>query len=185
LLSKVHAHNGGSGEVSDVAAMAAARTLKLAIVISGQGPEAFGMPEMLTPMQHINHNRGLRPLVTVISDGRYSGVTYGAAIGHVTPEALRGGGILYLQTGDLLRLGLRQGRLELLDRQAFEMTGAVQPFSGDLAAERAALGAARRARILARRRGVAPTNLLADCTDASRGVVPQAVAEEAVEAFRA
>ncbi|KJE26933.1 dehydratase family protein [Geobacillus kaustophilus] len=65
--------------------------LKIAVVISGQGPEAFGMPEMFTPMQHINANRQLKRIATLISDGRYSGVTYGAAIGHMTPEAIRGG----------------------------------------------------------------------------------------------
>ena len=58
--------------------------LKLSIVISGQGPEAFGMPEMFTPMQHINANRRLKKLAMIITDGRYSGVSYGAAIGHVT-----------------------------------------------------------------------------------------------------
>jgi dihydroxyacid dehydratase/phosphogluconate dehydratase len=184
VLAAMHRINGGTGQVSDLRAMAEARTLKLAMVISGQGPEAFGMPEMFTPMQHINHNRALRPLVTILSDGRYSGVTYGAAIGHVTPEALRGGGILYLQTGDLLHLGLRRRRIDLLEGETFEATGLVTPFTGDLAVERASLGAERRARILARRRGVAPTNLLSGCTDASRGVVPLAVAEEAVEPYR-
>ena len=48
--------------------------MKLGIVISGQGPVAFGMPEMFTPMQHINANRAMRKLATLISDGRYSGV---------------------------------------------------------------------------------------------------------------
>ena len=40
------------------------------------------------------------------------------------------------------------------------------------------------ARLVARRRGIAPTNLLSDCTDAAHGVVPLAVAEYAAEAFR-
>nr|WP_236927491.1 dihydroxy-acid dehydratase [Geobacillus thermodenitrificans] len=73
-------------------AMVKEGTLKIAVVIAGQGPEAFGMPEMFTPMQHINANRQLKRLATLISDGRYSGVTYGAAIGHMTPEAIRGEG---------------------------------------------------------------------------------------------
>ena len=51
--------------------------LKIAIIVSGQGPVAFGMPEMFTSMQHINANRQLKRLATLISDGRYSGVTYG------------------------------------------------------------------------------------------------------------
>lgn len=73
-------------------AMVKEGALKIAVVIAGQGPEAFGMPEMFTPMQHINANRQLKRLATLISDGRYSGVTYGAAIGHMTPEAIRGEG---------------------------------------------------------------------------------------------
>ena len=44
----------------------------------------------------------------ILTDGRYSGVSYGAAIGHITPEAKRGGGILYLQTGDVIYAANRQ-----------------------------------------------------------------------------
>lgn len=154
--------------------------LRIAVVIAGQGPEAFGMPEMFTPMQHINANRALRRLTCLISDGRYSGVTYGAAIGHVTPEAARGGGILYLRTGDLILLGLRQRRLDLLDPAAFR-EGRLVPYAGDLAAERAALGQERLARIRQRQRLVAAANRMVGYTDAAHGVVPPAVWEEAVE----
>jgi dihydroxyacid dehydratase/phosphogluconate dehydratase len=163
--------------------MVKARTLKLAFVISGQGPEAFGMPEMATSMLHIMASRTLKPLVSVISDGRYSGVTYGAAIGHVTPEAIRGGGILYLREGDLIQLRLRKLRLDLLDRPALEERGELKLFEGDLAAERKASGDERLKRLHARRRMIAPTNLLAGCTDASRGVTPLAVAESAIEPY--
>jgi dihydroxy-acid dehydratase len=93
--------------------------LKISIIISGQGPVAFGMPEMFTPMQHINASRKLKRLATLISDGRYSGVTYGAAVGHMTPEAEGGGGILYLQTGDLLYLDFLEGSIQFLDQEAF------------------------------------------------------------------
>ena len=82
--------------------MISSHTLRIAIVIGGQGPEAFGMPEMAVPSFRINYNRVLRQLVTLITDGRYSGTNWGASVGHVTPEAIRGGGIAYLQTGDLL-----------------------------------------------------------------------------------
>lgn len=40
--------------------MVEAGTLKIAVIISGQGPVAFGMPEMFTPMQHINANRVMK-----------------------------------------------------------------------------------------------------------------------------
>jgi dihydroxyacid dehydratase/phosphogluconate dehydratase len=155
-----------------------AGTLKVVVVISGQGPEAFGMPEMFTPMQHINANRVLKKTTVLISDGRYSGVTYGAAIGHVTPEALNGGGILYLQTGDLLQLGFRRRRLELLDRAALAAEGRPLAYRGDLAGERAALGQARQARLRRRQRLVAAPNRQEFCTDAAHGVVPLAVWRE-------
>jgi dihydroxyacid dehydratase/phosphogluconate dehydratase len=163
--------------------MVKAKTLKLAVVISGQGPEAYGMPEMATSMLQLSTNRALWPLVSVISDGRYSGVTYGAAIGHVTPEAIRGGGILYLRDGDLLHLRLRKLRMELLDRAAFAERGEARPFHGELSTERKASGDERLKRLFARRRGIAPSNLLVGCTDASRGVVPVPVAQEATEAY--
>jgi dihydroxyacid dehydratase/phosphogluconate dehydratase len=158
--------------------MIAEQTLKWAVVISGQGPEAYGMPEMFTPMQHINSNRTLSKLVVILSDGRYSGVTYGAAIGHVTPEAMNGGGILYLQTGDVLHLCLRERCIYLLDKDAFRR-GALAAYPGTLAQDRVQLGGKRRTRIKVRRRDITSTNRLQEVTDAAHGVVPEMVAEEA------
>lgn len=151
--------------------------LKLSIVISGQGPEAFGMPEMFTPMQHINANRKLKKLAILITDGRYSGVSYGAAIGHVSPEAASDGGILYLRTGDLLQSNLRNRTLLLIDRERLRTTGEIKPFEGDLMMVRNELRAPRLARIRERAKVIVPTNRLRDVTDASRGVVPLIVAE--------
>ena len=152
--------------------------LKVAVVISGQGPEAFGMPEMFTPMQHINANRELRKLAVLISDGRYSGTSYGAAVGHVTPEAMRGGLIGLLETGDLLHVQLTDRRIDLLDPHAF-VAGRLERWNADLCTLRQDLGTERLRRILDRRRQVAATNRMHDVTDASRGVVPLVVAEEA------
>jgi dihydroxyacid dehydratase/phosphogluconate dehydratase len=157
--------------------------LKLVLVISGQGPEAFGMPEMFTPMQHVNANRVLRRLTTILSDGRYSGVSYGAAVGHVTPEAARGGALLSLQTGDLLHVRFRDRRIDLLDPTAFA-TGRLVPDTAQLA-ERRQLAAERLARIQARQRYVAATNRMVGHTDAAQGVVPEVIALEAVERWRA
>jgi len=156
--------------------------LKLAVVIAGQGPEAFGMPEMFTPMQHINANARLKPLASVISDGRYSGTSFGAAIGHVTPEAIRGGGILYLETGDVLLLSLRKRKIDLLDPEALAQ-GRVEPFQGDLAIQRSELGRKRRVQLRERQRLIAASNRLQWVTDAARGVVPLAVAREAKEVY--
>jgi dihydroxy-acid dehydratase len=153
--------------------------LRLAVVISGQGPRAFGMPEMFTPMQHINANQALRRLAVLVSDGRFSGVTYGAAIGHVTPEAFEGGGIGLLDTGDLLHLCLSERRLDLLDSDAFE-SGRVAAWDVRLDPSRAGLASQRQHAIQERRRQIAATNRMDAVTDASRGVVPLAVAEEAL-----
>ncbi|NOZ27138.1 MAG: dihydroxy-acid dehydratase [Chloroflexi bacterium] len=200
LLLAIHRHNTGRATVQGrtytpverLATMEAEAvfdvmvregTLKIAMVISGQGPAAYGMPEMFTPMQHINANRAVKKLTTLISDGRFSGVSYGAAIGHVTPEALNGGHILYLRTGDALHLRLRARRIDLLDPDVLARTGETRDYPHDLPTERAALGEERLARIRARQRRVAPTNRLTACTDAAHGVVPLAVAEEATEPY--
>ncbi|MDA1192091.1 MAG: dihydroxy-acid dehydratase [Candidatus Poribacteria bacterium] len=158
-------------------------TLKMIVFISGQGPVAFGMPEQFTPTQHINHNYELNPLVVLVSDGRFSGVSYGAAIGHVTPEAGNGGGILYLQTGDLFHLKLRDRQLDIIDRDAFRK-GEIKPSNANLSVERETLGKERLERIRERRfRNVAPTNLMLDVTDAAKGVVPRAVAESVTQKY--
>jgi dihydroxyacid dehydratase/phosphogluconate dehydratase len=158
------------------------KIVKFAIIISGQGPEAYGMPEMFTPMQYINANSVLKRLTVLITDGRYSGVSYGAAIGHVTPEAKRGGGILYLQTGDILQLNLRARDITLIDRAALQADGKVQPSTENLAASRQALGATRMTRINKRLLEIVPTNRLRDVTDAARGVIPNALAEAVISA---
>jgi dihydroxy-acid dehydratase len=189
MLLAVAAHNGGNGSGLFEDLRMSARDLlfdrmvelallKIVVVISGQGPEAFGMPEMFTPMQHINANRTLRKLTALISDGRFSGTSYGAAIGHVTPEALMGGGIGLLQTGDLLHIRLSGRRVDLLDPGAF-VSGRLVPWDIDLADARRDLGLERRKRMLERQRQLSVINRLHDVTDASRGVVPLIVAAQA------
>jgi hypothetical protein len=157
-------------------------TLKLGIVIGAQGPEAYGMPEMFTPMQHINANRSLRKLATLISDGRYSGVSYGAAIGHISPEAARGGDILCVLTGDLLHLRFRARRLDLLDPAKF-LQGEIALSGPEFLAARSEIASERLARLKARQRRVAASNRMTYCTDASKGVLPQAVWDECQESF--
>ncbi|MES0857013.1 dihydroxy-acid dehydratase [Geobacillus sp. G4] len=164
-------------------AMAREGALKIAVVISGQGPEAFGMPEMFTPMQHINANRQLKRIATLISDGRYSGVTYGAAIGHMTPEAIRGGGILYLKTGDLLYIGLRERRIEFVDELAFR-NGILRFEFESIKQERTEIANQRVAAMRKRQRRIAASNRLIGHTDAAHGVVPLPIAEEAVYDYK-
>ncbi|QBP42480.1 dihydroxy-acid dehydratase domain-containing protein [Paenisporosarcina antarctica] len=153
--------------------------LKIAIIVSGQGPVAFGMPEMFTSMQHINANRQLKRLATLISDGRYSGVTYGAAIGHMTPEAKEGGGILFLQTGDLLYLSLRERKIDFIDEAALRR-GTLEFEFDKTKAHRTDLAQTRLELINKRQRLVAASNRMIGHTDAANGVVPIAVAEEAI-----
>ncbi|HYP38871.1 MAG TPA: dihydroxy-acid dehydratase [Chloroflexia bacterium] len=156
--------------------MAMTHTLRIAIVISGQGPEAYGMPEMAVPSFRINYDRVLRQLVTLITDGRYSGTNFGASVGHVTPEAIHGGGIAYLQTGDLLHLRFRAGRIDLLDREAFAQ-GEIKLYEGDLPVNRAGVGAERRQHLERRAMKIAPSNRMLYHTDAAHGVVPRQVAD--------
>ncbi len=192
LLSALHNYNraptAAPAETLTASTLTAALldspTLRLAVVIGGQGPEAFGMPEMAVPSFRINSNRTLRRIVTLITDGRYSGTNFGAAVGHVTPEALAGGGIATLQTGDLLHLRFRAGRLDLIDGAAFAATGCPQPDARVLA-ERAPLADARRACLEQRARIIAPANRMRYHTDAAHGVVPQAVADAATLAWDA
>ncbi len=156
--------------------------LKVAVVISGQGPEAFGMPEMFTPMQYINANRRLRRVTVLLTDGRFSGVTYGPAIGHVTPEAIQGGWIGLLQTGDLLHIQLRKRRIDLLDPQALA-AGRLVPWEVNLAQARHVLIAERRRPLVQRRSSIAAPNRLQRVTDASQGVVPLEVFAEATRPY--
>lgn len=155
--------------------------LKIAIIIAGQGPESFGMPEMFTPMQHINANRQLKRICTIISDGRYSGVTYGAAIGHMTPEAMNGGGIGYLKTGDILHLQLRKKRIDLLD-QLQEVVTYKENLFEEL--DRKEVFETRLEKMKKRQKLVAAVNRMVGHTDASKGVVPVQVYEEATENYK-
>lgn len=160
--------------------MAEKGILKISVVIAGQGPVAFGMPEMFTPMQHINANRVMKKLATIISDGRYSGVTYGAAIGHMTPEAYEDGGVGFLQTGDIVHLQLRSRRIDFVDRAQLYAGNMIHLFSDSLKEERRSLVEERKQRMKARQKMVAASNRMYGHTDAANGVVPLAVVEDAV-----
>ena len=72
------------------------------VVIAGEGPKANGIPEMFYPSEYLNRDPVLRHVGALITDGRYSGATYGPCIGHASPEALEGGGIGALRTGDIV-----------------------------------------------------------------------------------
>ncbi len=84
------------------------------IVIRYEGPRGGpGMREMLTPTSAIA-GMGLDKEVALITDGRFSGATRGASIGHVSPEAAAGGIIALVEEGDLIRIDIPACSLELL-----------------------------------------------------------------------
>ena len=83
------------------------------IVIRYEGPKGGpGMREMLTPTSAIA-GMGLDKDVALITDGRFSGATRGASIGHVAPEAAVGGPIAIIREGDIIKINIPQKRLDL------------------------------------------------------------------------
>jgi len=84
------------------------------LVIRYEGPKGGpGMREMLSPTSSIA-GMGLDKDVALITDGRFSGATRGASIGHISPEAMEGGPIGLLRNGDIIRIDIRQRRLDVL-----------------------------------------------------------------------
>ncbi|MFR3009038.1 MAG: dihydroxy-acid dehydratase, partial [Pseudoruminococcus massiliensis] len=76
------------------------------VVIRYEGPKGGpGMREMLNPTSAIM-GRGLGSTVALITDGRFSGATRGAAIGHVSPEAAVGGNIALIKNGDIIDIDI-------------------------------------------------------------------------------
>jgi len=103
------------------------------IVIRYEGPAGGpGMPEMLEPTAALV-GRGLGADVALITDGRFSGATRGAAIGHVSPEAAARGPIAAVQDGDIIAIDLDAGALEVeLDAATIATRlAALAPFSPD------------------------------------------------------
>ena len=84
------------------------------IIIRYEGPKGGpGMREMLSPTSAIC-GMGLDKDVALITDGRFSGATRGAAIGHVSPEAMDGGTIALVEDGDMIEIDINQYKLNLL-----------------------------------------------------------------------
>lgn len=84
------------------------------VVIRYEGPKGGpGMPEMLSPTSLIM-GLGLGESVALITDGRFSGATRGACIGHVSPEAAEGGEIALIENGDKIHIDTKNASLQLL-----------------------------------------------------------------------
>lgn len=71
------------------------------------------MREMLTPTAAVS-GMGLGESVALITDGRFSGATRGASIGHISPEAAEGGPISLVQDGDLISIDIPNNKLDIL-----------------------------------------------------------------------
>ncbi|WP_298763414.1 dihydroxy-acid dehydratase [uncultured Polaribacter sp.] len=84
------------------------------VVIRYVGPKGGpGMPEMLKPTSLIM-GAGLGKSVALITDGRFSGGTHGFVVGHITPEAINGGAIGLLETGDKIKISAEDNSINVL-----------------------------------------------------------------------
>lgn len=84
------------------------------VVIRYEGPKGGpGMQEMLTPTAALK-GIGLDREVALLTDGRFSGATTGASIGHISPEAMEGGPIALLKNGDMIKIDIPGRRLDVL-----------------------------------------------------------------------
>lgn len=100
------------------------------VVIRYEGPKGGpGMREMLTPTSTIT-GMGLGKDVALITDGRFSGATRGASIGHVSPEAASGGTIAVVEEGDMIDIDIPNRRLSvrLSDEEIERRKAALKPY---------------------------------------------------------
>jgi dihydroxy-acid dehydratase len=100
------------------------------IVIRYEGPKGGpGMREMLTPTSLLS-GMGMDKEVALITDGRFSGATRGAAIGHVSPEAASRGPIAALRDGDIIKIDIPNYKLdvELSDKEIAERLSQLAEF---------------------------------------------------------
>ena len=90
------------------------------VVIRYEGPKGGpGMREMLNPTS-VLAGMGLDKEVALLTDGRFSGATRGACIGHISPEAFEGGNIALIQNGDIINIDI-PGRKLVVDLTTDEL----------------------------------------------------------------
>ncbi len=100
------------------------------VVIRFEGPKGGpGMREMLSPTSAIV-GMGLDKTVALLTDGRFSGGTQGAAIGHISPEAAEGGTIALVKEGDIISIDIPAKKLNLKvsDQELAKRRKALKPF---------------------------------------------------------
>ena len=99
------------------------------VVIRYEGPKGGpGMREMLNPTSAIA-GMGLGSSVALITDGRFSGASRGASIGHVSPEAAVGGPIALVEEGDIIKINIPENKLDIAvsDEELAARKGKCQP----------------------------------------------------------
>lgn len=92
------------------------------VIIRYEGPKGSGMPEMFYTTEAIASDEELSGSVCLITDGRFSGATRGAAIGHVSPEAVEDGPIALVQVGDLIHIDIPSRKLDIVGVNGQEKT---------------------------------------------------------------
>jgi dihydroxy-acid dehydratase len=107
------------------------------VVIRHEGPKGGpGMREMLSPTSALA-GMGMDKTVALVTDGRFSGASRGASIGHISPEAAAGGPIALVREGDLIKVDIPAKRLDLLmdeaelSRRKAQWKPYVQPVDSD------------------------------------------------------
>ena len=85
-----------------------------AVIIRYEGPVGSGMPEMFYTTEAISSDQELGKSIAMITDGRFSGASRGPAIGHVSPEAAKGGPIALIEENDLIRIDIPERVLEIV-----------------------------------------------------------------------
>jgi len=84
------------------------------IIIRYEGPRGSGMPEMLATTEAIVNDKRLNGSVALVTDGRFSGGTSGASIGHISPEAAVGGPIAFVKDGDIIAYNLKNRSINVI-----------------------------------------------------------------------
>jgi dihydroxy-acid dehydratase len=92
------------------------------IIIRYEGPRGSGMPELLMTTEAIVCDRRLNGTVSLVTDGRFSGATRGAAIGHVSPEAAAGGPIAFVETGDIIEYDIEKRSINVVGISGVEVS---------------------------------------------------------------
>ncbi|MDF2725316.1 MAG: dihydroxy-acid dehydratase [Paenibacillus sp.] len=93
------------------------------VVIRYQGPRATGMPEMFFMSELIASDLTLSKTTALVTDGRFSGATRGPCVGYIGPEAIDGGPIAFVETGDMIRIDIPNRRIDIVGVAGKRLSG--------------------------------------------------------------